>query len=72
MITALLFAGAGLWAAVFVPREIARNTKHYGLLGVALATVSYLAVLGLMVVVGTVMGAAIHGDPDPSGSGPTD
>jgi hypothetical protein len=55
LITALLFAAAGIWAAVFVPDRIASYTHRYGLVGVALALVSYLAVLGLMVVTGIVM-----------------
>jgi membrane protein len=70
LITALLFAAAGIWVAVFVPDQIASYTHRYGLVGVALALVSYLAVLGLMVVTGIVMGAAIdQGRQSPAESG---
>lgn len=53
-----------------MPDQIASYTHRYGLVGVALALVSYLAVLGLMVVTGIVMGAAIdQGRQSPAESG---
>lgn len=65
----LLFPGAVVSAvaqvavtsagAVYVPHLIERNAERYGVIGVAIALISWLVVLALMVVASAVVGAQL-------------
>ncbi|WP_165556004.1 YhjD/YihY/BrkB family envelope integrity protein [Kribbella pittospori] len=65
----LLFPGAVVSAvaqvavtsagAVYVPHLIERNTERYGVIGVAIALISWLVVLALLVVASAVVGAQL-------------
>jgi hypothetical protein len=60
MTTAGLLA-AGVWAEIVIPGEIERYVGHYGLIGVAVALVSYCLALSFVIVGGAVFSAALAG-----------
>jgi membrane protein len=69
-----VFAAAGQFAvmvgsAVWMPRVIATDAGRYGLIGVALALISWLVVVALMLVAGAVVGVEIAA---PNSPGPGD
>jgi membrane protein len=45
--------------AVYVPHLIERNTERYGVIGVAIALISWLVVLSVLIVVSAVVGAQL-------------
>ena len=45
--------------ASYVPHLIERNTERYGVIGVAIAIISWLVILSLMVVASAVVGAQL-------------
>jgi hypothetical protein len=53
--------GAGIWARVVIPGEIERYVSRYGLIGVALALVSYCIALSFVIVGGAVFAGALAG-----------
>lgn len=59
---------AGVWAGIVIPGEIERYVGHYGLIGVAIALVSYCLALAFVIVAGAVFAAALagHGAADSS------
>ncbi|GAA1552815.1 hypothetical protein GCM10009789_02980 [Kribbella sancticallisti] len=52
----VLVSSAG---AVYVPHLIERNTERYGVIGVAIALISWLVILALLIVVSAVVGAQL-------------
>lgn len=65
--TTLGLVAAGVWAEVVIPGEIERYVGNYGLIGVAIALVSYCVALAFVIVGGAVFGAAL----DDGGSSPS-
>jgi membrane protein len=65
----LLLPGAGVSAlglaltswvgSLWIPRLVQSNTEQYGVIGVAIAIVSWLVVLSLLIVVSAVVGAHV-------------
>ena len=48
------------WAgSIYVPLLIERNIERYGVIGVAIALISWLVVLALLIVVSAVIGAQL-------------
>jgi uncharacterized BrkB/YihY/UPF0761 family membrane protein len=59
--TAVGLLAAGVWAEIVIPGEIERYVGRYGLIGVAIAIVSYCVALAFVIVAGAVFGAALAG-----------
>jgi membrane protein len=59
-------------AVVFLPATIAHEAARYGLFGVAVAVVSWLLALGLLLVLSAVLGAQLAVGPAESGAPPLD
>jgi uncharacterized BrkB/YihY/UPF0761 family membrane protein len=57
---------AGVWAEIVIPGEIERYVGRDGLIGVAVALVSYFLALSFVIVGGAVFAAALagHGEAD--------
>jgi membrane protein len=66
--TTVALLAAGVWAEIVIPGEIERYVGRYGLIGVAIAIVSYCLALAFVIVAGAVFGAALagHGATDSS------
>jgi membrane protein len=64
--TTIGLIAAGVWAQLVIPGEIERYVSRYGLIGVAVALVSYCIALSFVIVGGAVFAGALagHGAPD--------
>jgi membrane protein len=58
-VTAVLTSLAGAVSAFYVPILMGWSAERYGLIGIALSLQSWLVVMGLVVVSGTVVGAVV-------------
>jgi membrane protein len=59
-LTTVGLLAAGVWAELVIPGEIARYVAHYGLIGVAIALVSYCLAIAFVIVAGAVFAAAVE------------
>jgi uncharacterized BrkB/YihY/UPF0761 family membrane protein len=59
--TTLGLLAAGVWGELVIPGEIERYVGRYGLIGVAVALVSYCLALSFVIVGGAVFAAALAG-----------
>ena len=57
VVSAAAQVGTGVAAAIWLPRLIERDASHYGVVGVAVALVSWLVVIAFVTVAGAVAGA---------------
>jgi membrane protein len=59
LLTALGMAGVGIWAVLWMPHTLATSARQFGVIGIGFALLTYLVVVGAVVVVGTTGGALI-------------
>ncbi len=59
LLTALGMAGVGVWAVLWMPHTLATSARQFGVIGIGFALLTYLVVIGAVVVVGTTGGAMI-------------
>lgn len=57
VVSAAAQVDTGVAAAIWLPRLIERDASHYGVVGVAVALVSWLVVIAFVTVAGAVAGA---------------
>lgn len=59
LLTAIGMAGVGVWAVIWMPHTLATSAQQFGLIGIGFALLTYLVVVGAVVVVATTGGALI-------------
>ncbi len=51
------------WSGIYMPRVIASNAARYGAIGISFALMTWLYILGLVLVIGAVVSAQLGGAP---------
>ena len=59
LLTAIGMAGVGVWAVIWMPHTLATSARQFGVIGIGFALLTYLVVIGSVVVVTTTGGALI-------------
>ena len=59
LLTAIGMAGVGVWAVIWMPHTLATSARQFGVIGIGFALLTYLVVVGSVVVVTTTGGALI-------------
>jgi len=59
VLTAIGMAGVGVWAVIWMPHTLATSAQQFGVIGIGFALLTYLVVVGSVVVVATTGGALI-------------
>lgn len=59
LLTAVGMAGVGVWAVIWMPHTLATSAQQFGVIGIGFALLTYLVVVGAVVVVATTGGALI-------------
>ena len=59
LLTAIGMAGVGVWAVIWMPHTLATSARQFGVIGIGFALLTYLVVLGAVLVVATTGGALI-------------
>jgi membrane protein len=64
VLTAIVMTAISGWSLIYMPHLIAKDTSRYGPIGLALALVSWLVIVGFAIVLCTALGAEIsEGNP---------
>ena len=59
VLTAIAMTAISGWSLIYMPRSIAKDSARYGPIGLALALVSWLVIVGFAIVLCTALGAEI-------------
>jgi membrane protein len=59
VLAAIGMAGVGVWSAIWMPRTLTSSAAQFGVIGIGFALLTYLVVVGSVVVVATTGGALI-------------
>lgn len=59
LLTAIGMAGVGVWAVIWMPHTLATSAQQFGVIGIGFALLTYLVVVGSVVVLATTGGALI-------------
>lgn len=68
LVPGALVSGVGtvfvhFWSGIYMPRVIANNAARYGAIGITFAIMTWLYVIGIVLVIGAVVGAQLGGAP---------